>query len=70
MTTPFRSHASVRSYFFREAVYDCEPHLAGRFERVSDFRPLWRKADAKAREWRRRATTIFNPATRQWEQRQ
>ena len=67
MSAPLRAHASVRSYYFRELCADAEPHIES-YE-LADFRVLWRMADTKALHWRRRATRIFNPATRQWEQR-
>ena len=60
-----RSHASVRSYFFRERIAEAYPHQLS----WPELRCVWRKADAQAREWRRRATNVWNDATRQWEQR-
>ena len=67
MSAPPRSHASVRSYYFRELCAEAAPYLH-QYD-IIDWRIVWRKADAKAHEWRRQATNIFNPATRQWEQR-
>ena len=54
MNAPLRSHASVRSYYFRELCADADPHIE-KYE-LADFRVLWRMADAKALHWRRRAT--------------
>ena len=68
MSAPLRSHASVRSYFFRELVADNSDAAIEEFT-LADYRIFWRWANNKALTWRRRATTIWNPATRQWEQR-
>jgi hypothetical protein len=63
-----RSHADVRSYYFRHLVgmRDEGDRLA--FYTLSDFRPLWREANLKAKEWRRQATNRFNHQTQRWEQ--
>ncbi len=67
MTSAYRSHADVRSYYFRESV---ATWLGSELDRyvLSDFRQHWRDADAKAREWRRQATNRFNHKTQRWEQ--
>jgi hypothetical protein len=58
-----RSHASVRSYYFRELVLDIHSNALEHYA-LADFRPLWRKANAQARAWRQRATTIWKSAAR------
>ncbi len=63
-----RSHADVRSYYFRQRLADIYPASLDRY-RLSDFRCVWRQADARAREWRRRATTRWNRETKRWEPR-
>ena len=68
MSAPLRSHASVRSYYFRERLAGIYPSALEHYT-LADFRPLWREANCRALTWRKRATNIFNPATRQWEQR-
>ena len=68
MSAPLRSHASVRSYYFREAVAERSSALLEIYD-LSDYRRLWRQAHFKALDWRRRATTIWNHETKQWEQR-
>jgi hypothetical protein len=65
---PLRSHASVRSAYFRELLDARETTITGRYETLADFRDLWREAGAKAHEWRRRATNRWNPAAARWEQ--
>jgi hypothetical protein len=67
MSAPLRSHASVRSYYFRQHCAD-NARILARY-RLSDFRCAWRTANAKAFEWRRRATTLWNHETKQWEPR-
>ena len=64
--TPLRSHASVRSYYFREQVATAV--YPGRLS-LDTFRIFWRRADVKAREWRRQATNRWNDQTKRWEQR-
>ena len=60
-----RTHADARSSCFRELMAE-----KIRLERwtLADFRTVWRLADARAREWRRRATNRYNHSTRTWEQ--
>ena len=56
MTTAIRTVASVRSFYFRDAI---AARTEAQLERYSldDYRYLWRKSHAQAIEWRTRATT-------------
>ena len=47
--------ASVRSYFFREALEQRESRIVGRYETLDDFRPYWLEANVKAKQWLRMA---------------
>jgi hypothetical protein len=69
MTAPLRSHASVRSYYFRERLAGIYPSALDHYA-LSDFRSLWREANCRALTWRQAATTIWNPQTQNWEQAQ
>lgn len=64
--TSIRSLASVRSYYFGEAVFIRLAGLDDHKLALSDMRPLWRKADAQAREWMRRATNRYDHVTGTW----
>jgi hypothetical protein len=64
----YRSHADVRSYYFREAIADVQYADEALPLTWSQARHEWRKADAKAKEWRRQATNRFNHQTQRWEQ--
>lgn len=59
-----RAHANVRSYYFRDLCAERALENYG----LADFRSLWRRADIKAREWRRRMANRYNHATQAWEQ--
>jgi hypothetical protein len=65
MTVPLRSHASVRSYYFRERLAGIYPSALDHYA-LSDFRPLWREANCRALTWRRQATNRYNPTTQTW----
>jgi hypothetical protein len=55
------SLASRRSYYFRLILRrDYWPHHVERF-RLDDFRDLWRKAGAMAREMERASKTPYRP---------
>ena len=62
---PLRSHAKVRSSFFQSLIAQ---DWGGDFEGMaaSEFRPLWKRANAIAHEWRRQATNRYNHKTKRW----
>ena len=61
-----RSHANVRSYYFREL---CSEIIENREHyHLSDYRCLWRRANIKAKEMLRRMANRYNHTTQAWEQ--
>lgn len=48
-----RSHVSVRSYFFRELVFD-NSDVSIREFKLADYRIFWRWANNKAKAWKRK----------------
>ena len=58
-----RSHADVRSTYFRQA---CSEAIHLDSWDLATFRIVWRRADIQARFWRQAALNRYNHSTRTW----